>query len=86
MPSNGSNDAFAEEARKLGEAKELKLKQLQLAKQRKQAAEDQAAGNKDSAAAKAAKFGKGGPPPTAPKPFYKKFTIYVQTTAGTVAR
>jgi hypothetical protein len=94
MPS--AVESVASAARSLAAAKEEKLKQLRLAKQSKQDAEEQAtalasgarkqAGGGQSAASKALNIGKSGAPPTAPKPFYKKFTVYVQTTNGTVAR
>ena len=58
---------------------------MRLAKEKKRSVEAKASGN-ESATSKALNFGRVGPPPTAPKPFYKKFTIYVQTTNGTLAR
>ena len=78
-------DEVAAAATDLAAAKEAKLRQLRLAKQKKREADSRVAG-KSSAASRALNFGKAGPPPTAPKPFYKKFTIYVQTTNGTLAR
>lgn len=92
MPGGGAVESVAEAAATLAAAKEEKLKQLKLARERKKAAERQAASPGRNSAAVAAAVarsrdaGKNGPPPTAPKPFYKKFTIYVQTTNGTVAR
>ncbi len=94
MPS--AVESVAAAAQSLAAAKEEKLKQLRLAKQSKQDAEAQvtalasgglkAVAGGQSAMSKALNIGKSGVPPTAPKPFYNKFTIYVQTTNGTVAR
>ena len=89
MPGGNAVESVAEAAANLAAAKEEKLKQLKLARERKKAAERGTASpgrNSAAAVARSRDAGKNGPPPTAPKPFYKKFTIYVQTTNGTVAR